>query len=80
MKSEWIRVIRTVIQVLIPTIAAAPLIVDKLGIDKTAGVGAGVVVAAGVLTRLMAVPQFDSLINQFLGKGAIASAEESQGQ
>jgi hypothetical protein len=80
MKPEIIRTIRTGAQAAIALIPAVPLIIDKLGISETAGVGAVIVAVAAGAARVMQIPAVDQLVNQLLGKGSIAAAEESQGQ
>lgn len=80
MKSEWVRTIRTGAQALIALIPVVPLVLDKLGVDETAGIGATIVAVAAGAARIMQIPRVDQLVNSALGQGAIAQAEESHGQ
>lgn len=60
------RTIRTSFQWLVSLAAALPLIVDASGVpETTAGVGAGLAVAAG-LTRVMALPAVDKLFPSWM--------------
>ncbi|QGH75765.1 hypothetical protein L3Y25_gp036 [Gordonia phage Syleon] len=59
-------VVRTVFQVVIALAAALPLIVVASGVPATAaGVGVALAVAAGV-TRVMALPVVNDLIDQYV--------------
>ncbi len=66
MKKEWVRVCRTLIQVLVPLAAAAPLLVDEIGLSATSGLGASLLAASAVLTRLMSVPAVEQAISRLL--------------
>ncbi|MFJ6214993.1 hypothetical protein ACIQGZ_16905 [Streptomyces sp. NPDC092296] len=71
MKDSTRRTVRSTVQTALSLAAAAPLIVAASGIpETTAGVGAGLAVAAGV-TRVMALPQVDRLLPAWLRKGAV---------
>jgi len=65
-KPEWVRTIRTAIQVVIAVVALVPVLVPALGLSATVGVGAGLTAIAAVVTRIMAVPQLSELINRLL--------------
>lgn len=66
MKDSTRRTIRTVVQSALSLAAAAPLIVEASGVpETTAGVGAGLAVAAGI-TRVMALPAVDRLLPSWL--------------
>lgn len=80
MKIEWVRTIRTGAQALVALIPVAPLIVDKLGVSETTGIGAAVVAVAAGFARVMQIPRVDQLVNSWLGQGAVAQAEDSHGQ
>lgn len=66
MKHEWVRTLRTSLQALIGFLPVVPLLVGAVGISTTAGVGAVVIGVAATLTRIMAIPQVDDLVNRFL--------------
>lgn len=80
MKTETIRAIRTALQVIIPLLISAPLVLDQLGVDKSTGVIAGVTVVSAGLARLMAVPAIDQLVNRLLGMDPVTQAVDSQGK
>lgn len=61
---NWVRPIRTSIQVLLALISASPLIVPALGLDATVGVGAVLVGSSTVLARLMAIPQVEQQLEK----------------
>lgn len=66
MNPEWTRTIRTVIQVALPLVASAPLLVPALGLSVTTGVGASIVALAALLTRVMQIPAVAGLLNKYL--------------
>lgn len=80
MKIEWTRTVRTGAQALIALVPVAPLIVDKLGVSETTGIGAAIVAVAAGVARVMQIPRINQLVDSWLGQGAIAQAEESTGQ
>lgn len=57
MLMEWKRVIRTVVQVVVPLAVALPEIVDASGINDSLPWVAGAIAGSAALTRIMAVPQ-----------------------
>ncbi len=70
MRDSTRRMIRTVVQDAVSLAAAAPLIVQASGIpETTAGIGAGLAVAAAV-TRVMALPVVDRLLPGWLRMAA----------
>lgn len=75
MKDSTRRTIRTVVQSALSLAAAAPLIVEASGApETTAGVGAGLAVAAGI-TRVMALPAIDRLLPSWLRMAPPTMAE-----
>jgi len=65
-RQEWARTIRTTVQVTLGLIPALPALVDALGLNATAGVGASILATSAVLTRLMQVPVVDRLVQRIL--------------
>lgn len=80
MKIEWTRTVRTGAQALIALVPVAPLIVDKLGVSETTGIGAAIVAVAAGVARVMQIPRINQLVDSWLGQGAVAQAEQSTGQ
>lgn len=60
--NKWKRPARTAIQVLIALIPVVPVLVPALGLSATAGVGAALVTAASLMSRVMQIPA----VEQFL--------------
>lgn len=72
----WRAVARTVLAYLVPLAIAAPAIVGAItAADPAAATGflGGVVVASGIVTRVMAVPAVDQLLSR-LGLGSMPAA------
>lgn len=68
MKPAWTRSLRTGLQVALSILPALPFLVDALGIDKTAGLGAGLILVSATAARIMAVPIVDEWIDKILGR------------
>lgn len=56
MKLEWKRVIRTIVQIVLPLAVALPQIVEASGINDALPWVAGMLAVSAGLTRVMAVP------------------------
>jgi hypothetical protein len=65
-RDSWVRTIRTAVQVAIASAAVIPLLVPALGLSATVGVGAALVGAAAVVTRVMAIPVVHDWVNKLL--------------
>jgi hypothetical protein len=75
MQDSTRRTVRSVVQHALGLAAAVPLIVAASGIPQTtAGVAAGLAVAAGI-TRVMALPQVDQLLPAWLRKAPPADTD-----
>jgi hypothetical protein len=57
MLMEWKRVIRTVVQVVVPLAVVLPEIVEASGVNDSLPWVAGAIAGSAALTRIMAVPQ-----------------------
>lgn len=66
MRPEWARTVRTSIQVAVALVLVAPALVDSLGLDATAGVGASILAISATLARLMQVPVVNQLIQKLI--------------
>lgn len=66
MKDEWARTIRTGVQVAVAAAAIIPVLVPALGLSATVGVGAALVGAAAIVTRIMAIPVVSDWVNKLL--------------
>ncbi len=66
MRDEWVRTVRTSIQVLVTVSATVPLIVPAVGLSTTVGVGAAAVAVAAAITRVMQIPAIAELLNKYL--------------
>lgn len=66
MKDSWVRTIRTGVQVAIAAAAVIPVLVPALGLSATVGVGAALVGAAAIVTRVMAIPAISDWVNKLL--------------
>lgn len=62
MKVEWKRAIRTVVQVVIPTVIFLPEIIDAAGISDALPWVAAIGAVAGGLARVMALPKVQKLL------------------
>lgn len=65
MSDEWVRTVRTAIQILVSVGALAPMLVPALGLDQTVGVGAAVIAVGAAVTRVSAIPQVADLLNRY---------------
>lgn len=65
---EWIRTLRTSLQIVAGLSVVAPFLIAAIGISTTAGVGAAVLAVAATVTRIMQIPEIDQWVNQKLGK------------
>lgn len=54
--NEWIKPVRTALQILIPLVALFPVLIPALGISTSVGVGATLLGASAILSRLMQIP------------------------
>lgn len=66
MRDEWIRVVRTGLQVAISVAALVPILIPALGLSATAGVGAAIVAIAATVTRVSQIPAVATLLNKYL--------------
>lgn len=68
MRDEWIRTLRTVVQVIAGLAVVTPLLLGAVGVSTTIGVGAAVVTVAATITRIMQIPEIDDWVNGKLRK------------
>lgn len=61
---KWVRPARTALQVLIALIPVVPLLVPVLGLSATAGVGAALVTAASLASRVMQIPTVETAMEK----------------
>ncbi len=66
MTDERKRLLRTALQVSISLAAAAPFIVDAVGLNPTIPIVAGILSASLGVTRLMAVPAVEKMLPEWL--------------
>lgn len=66
MKTEWQVVVRTGLQVIVTLLLAAPVLVPALGLSTATGIGAAMLAAAAILTRVMQIPAVATLLNKYL--------------
>lgn len=66
MRDEWVRTLRTAVQVLVASAAVVPVLVPALGLSASIGLGAALVGAAAVVTRVMAIPAISDWVNKLL--------------
>lgn len=62
----WRATVRTLFAAVVALAAMLPLLVDASGLDETAGPVAGALAIAGAITRIMAIPQVNDFLGQFL--------------
>ena len=62
----WRATVRTLFAALVGLAAMAPLLVEASGADETWGPVAGVLAVTGAITRILAVPQVNDFLEQFL--------------
>lgn len=76
--SPWRRTIRTVFQALVGLAVMAPLLVAQTGLDPDQLPWlAGVLAVAAAITRIMAIPQVEAWLQQFLPWLASRSKRDS---
>jgi hypothetical protein len=71
-RHPWRATVRTIVAALIPVIVAAPEVYAAVtgGDPRLAtGIAGGVIVAAGVITRVMVIPEVDALLRR-IGMGS----------
>lgn len=68
MRDEWIRTLRTAVQVIAGLAVVTPLLLGAVGVSTTIGVGAAVVTVAATITRIMQIPEIDDWVNGKLRK------------
>lgn len=66
MRDSWVRTIRTAVQVAISSAVIIPVLVPALGLNASVGVGAALVGAAAIVTRVMAIPAISDWVNKLL--------------
>lgn len=66
MRDEWVRTVRTSVQVVVAVAAAVPVLLPAIGVSTTVGVGATVLGVAVVITRVMQNPTVAALLNKYL--------------
>lgn len=66
MRDEWIRVVRTVLQVAISVAPMVPVLIPAIGLSATAGAGAAMIAIAAAVTRVMSIPTVAELLNKYL--------------
>lgn len=62
--NKWIKPLRTFFQVALAVLPMVPVLVPALGLSVTAGVGASIVGAATLLSRLMATDAAESVLSR----------------
>jgi hypothetical protein len=62
--NKWVKTVRTLVQVLVALTSAAPILVPALGLSATVGVGAIVLTVSAGVTRLMQVPEMETLLRK----------------
>lgn len=68
MTSEWVRTLRTGLQVVAGLAVVAPFLVAAVGVSSTVGIGAAVIAVAATITRIMQIPEIDGWVNNRLRK------------
>lgn len=66
MRDEWVRTVRTVIQVTVSLALVAPVLIPALGLSAATGIGATILGVALAVTRLTQVPAVAALLNKYL--------------
>lgn len=66
MRDEWIRVVRTALQVAISVAPMVPVLIPAIGLSATAGVGSAMIAIAAAVTRIMSIPTMADLLNKYL--------------
>lgn len=66
MRDEWIRTVRTAIQVTVSLALAAPVLIPALGLTTATGVGATLLALATTVARLSQIPAIVELLNRYL--------------
>ena len=74
--SKWVRPARTAIQVSIALIPVVPVLVPALGLDATVGVGAALVKAASLASRVMQTPAVEKSLETLRIHSNPQSADE----
>lgn len=69
MKESTRKLIKSVVSDLVGLAAAMPLILQSVNINTAAGWGATLVAAAAGVTRIMAIPQVETIVDRVLGAG-----------
>lgn len=69
MFGSWVKPVRTALQTFIATIVLLPFLVEALGMDTAAGVGAALAGFAAAASRVMAIP----MVEDFLSRLGLAS-------
>lgn len=59
---NWVRPLRTALQVVIGLIPAVPLLVPALGLSATVGLGASLVTVASLASRVMMIPAVEKAL------------------
>lgn len=67
-KSEWVKTLRTSLQVVAGLAVVMPFLIGALGVSTTAGLGAAVLAVAATITRIMQIPEIDEWVNGKLSK------------
>lgn len=68
MKPEWVKTVRTTLQVVAGIAVVVPFLLGAVGVSTTVGIGATVVAVAAVITRIMQIQEIDAWVNGKLGK------------
>lgn len=66
MRDEWVRTLRTAVQVAVTAAVAIPVVVPAIGLSASVGLGAALIGGAAVVTRLMAIPVISDWVNKLL--------------
>lgn len=65
-RRPWRSTVRTTVQVLLALALMLPLLVDAAGLDETAPPIAGAIGLAAAFARVMALPQVEAFLRQFV--------------
>lgn len=60
------RTIRTMFQALLAGCALAPVIAQEFNLPLTGGIVGGIIVGAGIVSRVMAIPAVDDFLARFV--------------
>lgn len=65
-RHPWRATVRTAFAVVVALAAMTPALIDAAGLDETAPPVAGVLLVAGAITRVMALPAVEAFLERFV--------------